>query len=201
MKFWWEDNHHLFEKEKELLSKYYPSLKFFIENNTVAIKGLLDIENIDSYEIEIIIPDNYPASLPIVKEVGGDIPREVDRHMYDNGVCCLAINNEIIEKYKNQYFLKNFIDDFVKPFFANQLYFEQTGEWLNGEYSHGAEGKLEYISDKTGIGDKELLLKFIKLALQKIPNLNKKCPCQKNKPLKRCHLNTVLQIKRLLPDL
>ena len=201
MNKWWKSNEKLFTFEQELMSQYYPSLKLSIKNGFVTYSGLLNIKDIDTYHIQIILPNDYPNNIPIVFEIGGDIPKVLNRHINDNGSCCLTINDEIKTKYKKDYFLKDFLDDFVNPYFANQLYYEQTGNWLNGEYSHGMLGKWEYLTDKTNIQNNSLLLNFIRIAEKNIPNLNKKCPCKSNKPLKKCHLNTVLQIKRILPNL
>ena len=199
---WYQHNETLFHKEIKLLKEYYPSLKFYQEDSKIYFRGLLNIEDIDSFEIEILLPDDYPKSLPIVKDIGNDIPRNIDRHMYSDGTCCLTINHVMIQKYQSDnYYLLNFIDDFVKPFFANQLYFEQTGKWLTGEYSHGNTGKREYLKEYIQITDDVLFNKLLNLATKTRLNQRKKCPCYSNKPLKRCHLQTVLEIKRLLPYL
>ncbi len=199
---WYQYNETLFHKEIKLLREYYPSLKFYQENSKIYFRGLLNIEDIDSFEIEILLPEDYPKSLPIVKDIGNNIPKNINRHMYSDGTCCLTINHVMIQKYQaNNYYLLNFIDDFVKPFFANQLYFEQTGTWLTGEYSHGNDGKREYLKEYIQITDDVLFGKLLHLAIKSRFNQQKQCPCHSKKPLKRCHLQTVLEIKRLLPYL
>ena len=200
--YWYQHDEALFQKEVQLLSEYYPSLKMHQEKSKIHFSGLLDIENIDSYHIEILLPDDYPHSLPTVKDIGNDIPKTIDRHMYNDGSCCLTINHIMVQKYQREhYYLVNFIEDFVKPFFANQLYFDQTGKWLTGEYSHGNEGKREYLKEHISITDDILVDKLLKLATKTRLNLRKQCPCHSNKPLKRCHLKTILEIKKILPYL
>ncbi len=200
--YWYQNNEVLFLKEVQLLQEHYPSLAMYKENSTIYFRGILNIEDIDSFEIEIMIPNDYPKSLPIVKDIGNDIPRNIDRHMYSDGSCCLTINHIMKQKYQDgSYYLVYFINDFVKPFFANQLYFEQTGNWLTGEYHHGNDGKRQYLKEHIQVTDDTLFNKLLKLAIRSRLNQQKKCPCHSNKPLKRCHLKTVLEIKNILPHL
>ena len=43
---------------------------------------------VDSYQLKIDIPNNFPNSLPEVIEIGGRIPRDGKHHVnYDNTLC------------------------------------------------------------------------------------------------------------------
>lgn len=192
---WWQKNHLFFTKEKEHILQKYPSLRYCIENDIVKLRGELPIVEIDdSYSIEIEFPDNYPKNLPIVKEVGGDIPKELDLHISYDGNCCLCIPQ--LEKF---YFpdgsnIITFLEKLVIPFFANQAYFKITGTWLNGEYGHGEKGIYEFYSDILQTNNIHLMIIFMILSLQEIKNINLDCPCSSGKSIKKCHLRYIKQL-------
>lgn len=200
MSQWWLENTFFFMKEKELILKKYPLLIYSIEENVVKLIGELYIEEIDdSYSIEIEFPKDYPKSLPTVKEVGGDIPRELHFHISFDGNCCLCVPQ--LEKF---YFpddsnIITFIEKLVLPFFANQAYFKITGTWLNGEYSHGDLGVYEFYKEILEIKSLTEIVKFLELSLKSYINLNKKCLCNSNKPIKRCHLSELNHLRKLIP--
>lgn len=195
----WYINSSFFEEEKELVSKYYPTLKYIEENKNFKLIGELYIKEIDdSYSIEINFLDDYPNSLPIVKEIGNDIPKELDRHISYDGTCCLCVPQ--LEKY---YFpkgsnIKDFLDKLVVPFFANQAYFELTGEWINGEYAHGILGIYEFYNNLLGIKNINEILNLLKIVKKSIPNFNKKCPCNSGKSVRKCHLVKIVQLKKII---
>lgn len=195
MSKWWQKDNLFFTKEKEHILQKYPSLIYCIENDIVKLKGELPILEIDdSYSIEIEFPDNYPKNLPIVKEVSGDIPKELDLHISYDGSCCLCIPQ--LEKF---YFpdgsnIITFLEKLVIPFFANQAYFKITGTWLNGEYGHGEKGIYEFYSDILQTNNIHLMIIFMILSLQEIKNINTYCPCSSGKSIKKCHLQYIKQL-------
>jgi hypothetical protein len=200
MSQWWQENNSFFAKEKEYVFHKYPSLTYSIENKIVKLSGELPIVEIDdSYSIEIEFPEAYPNKIPIVKEVGGDIPRELDLHISYDGSCCLCLPQ--LEKF---YFPKGsniiiFLEKLVIPFFANQAYFKITGTWINGEYSHGKLGVYEFYKNLLDVHSLTNIIKFLKLSIKSYPNFNKKCICGSNKPFKRCHLPKLNFLKKFVP--
>lgn len=195
----WYSNLSFFKKEKELISKYYPTLKYIEENKNFKLIGELYIKEIDdSYSIEINFLDDYPNSLPIVKEIGNDIPKDLNRHISFDRTCCLCVPQ--LEKY---YFpkdsnIKDFLDKLVIPFFANQAYFEMTGQWINGEYSHGYLGIYEFYREFFDIENINKILQLLQISIKTIPNFNKKCPCKCGKSIRKCHMKKILELKKLV---
>lgn len=195
MSQWWQENPLFFTKEKEYILQKYPSLTYCIENDIVKLIGELPIEEIDdSYSIEIEFPDSYPKNLPIVKEVSGDIPRELDFHISYDGSCCLCLTQLENFYFPNGSNIIIFLEKLVIPFFANQAYFKITGTWLNGEYGHGEKGIYEFYSDILQTNNIHVMIILMILSLQKIKNINAKCPCSSGKSIKKCHLQYIKQL-------
>ena len=68
----------------------------------------------DEYSIEVIIPDDYPNSLPTVREKGNRIPR--DFHKYQDDSLCFGASIAIKQKFLKQPTLIGFIERCVIPY-------------------------------------------------------------------------------------
>ena len=193
----WYSNIAFFEQEKKLISKYYPSLHYVQNHNKVKLEGELYIKEIDdSYTIEVSFLDDYPKSLPIVKEIGGDIPQIDKRHINFDGSCCLCVPQ--LEKlyFPDGSNIKTFLDKLVVPFFANQAYFDSNGTWLNGEYRHGGQGVYDFYVELFDTLDIKQIINLIDCCIKDTFNVNKKCPCNSGRPIKKCHITAVSKLKK-----
>lgn len=192
----WIRDISFFETEKYLISKYYPTLEYIQCGDNIKLVGELYIKEIDdSYSIEVSFLDDYPNSLPLVKEIGGDIPCCDWRHINPDKTCCLCI-----PQLEKKYFpiganIKVFLDNLVVPFFANQAYFDLTGKWLNGEYNHGGQGIYDFYVELFNTLDINKIVNLIELSINNDININKKCPCGSCKSLKKCHLSEINKLK------
>lgn len=195
---WYRDS-SFFEKEQALISEFYPSLEYIQIDNSIKLKGELYIKEIDdSYTIEISFLDNYPKTLPIVKEMGGDIPKTDQRHINFGGSCCLCIPQLQKIYFPDGSNIKDFLDNLVVPFFANQAYYDLNATWLNGEYSHGYMGIYEFYSDFLDIKNFNKTLQLLQVSIQSIPNFNKKCPCHSGRSIRKCHMQRIVELKKLV---
>jgi len=197
----------ILEKDIEEIKKKYPELKIYPKNDEIVLKGLLDIYDrngnyIDSFNVEIFVPKSFPKSLPIVKEIGDDIPKNPDRHVNPDGTLCLTLPVIMKEKLKKNPSVVFYIEKFVKPYLAIQIYFEKTGKWLTGEYNHGEKGVIEFISElfNLDIGIATKLYYYSKINMKKVAiiNWNSLCPCGSGRVLKKCHKKQILKILKLL---
>jgi len=196
---WWVENSVFFDKEKEIIRQKYPSLHYIVQENKIQLVGEIYIQEIDdSYSIKIEFPSDYPNSLPIVISDSEELKRDIDLHIYSDGSCCLCLPH--LEEF---YFPKGssidvFIENLVKPFFANQAYYKITGKWLNGEYSHGLKGIYEFYSEIFECNDAYIILQLLYLSIKSAPNYNKKCYCGSNKSIKKCHLQNIVKLKKIV---
>jgi hypothetical protein len=194
---WWKTNPSFFTKEQEYLAINYPSLNFIVDDNTIFIRGKVQIAKIAAFDIEIKLPDDYPNSLPEVKELGGKIPIVNDRHVNDDGTCCLTVPAKMFQDLGKSYSIIDFIDKFVVPFFANQVHYEINGAWANGDYHHGKQGIFEYYAESLEVKSPKTIADLMKITLQPFPKLSQKCPCKSGKRLKKCHLKGIIFLKQI----
>ena len=196
-----------FKEDIELVLGRYPKLG--LANNVLS--GEIDVfDNNDtyysSYEIKIIIPTEYPHDFPSVYETSGKIPRIADRHINDDeGNCCVCVLQEADIRAQRGITILSFINEYVIPFFANQIYFEANGEWANGEYEHGLAGILQYYCEIFETRDIELILKGFDIYINNSIKLYEMCFCESGKKYKKCHQKAFFELgkmskKRILDD-
>ena len=93
---WQRDDPALYEKEKAEVEAHFPGLHFVVEDDLVYVRGsfavMFEGQVLDRYSVELQLPRNHPAGLPVVRETGGRIPRHNDRHIIaaDGTACVLA---------------------------------------------------------------------------------------------------------------
>lgn len=173
------------QRDIEKVLKQYPSLNI----KEGVLFGYLKVDEDDEYEIEIKIGD-FPRRFPIVKEIEGRIPRNVDRHKYSNDVCCLTTDAyELLLLRKHIVSnLAEFINKVVVPFFQNNSYFEINGEYKEGEYTHGTLGNIESYSDILKIRNPEIVIDSLIKRLKNVRiGVNSTCICGSGKKFKNCH--------------
>lgn len=190
------------EKDFNAVSEKFPKLileKF--RNGIYHCEGEIDIFDNnnnywDSFEIKIKLPKGYPYSFPKVFIVGNRIPHEDDRHINEDASCCVAVLQEETLRASRGITIIQFINEYVIPFFANQLYFEKHHKWANGDYLHSIEGIIQFYKEQTHLGSAEEIILFLK----KLPTIkqlsrNDRCFCNSELKYKNCHL---LQLNKIL---
>lgn len=201
------------EKDFNIVSEKFP--KLILEKFPKGIyhfTGEIDIFDNnnnywDSFQIKIKLPKGYPYSFPKVFSVGNRIPIEDDRHINEDASCCVAVIQEETLRATRGITIIQFINEFVVPFFANQLYFEKHNMWANGDYLHSIDGIIQFYKEQTDLESLNEIILFLK-ELPKIRQLgrNDKCFCNSKLKYKNCHLlplNKILSlpIKRVNQDL
>lgn len=182
------------------------------KNIPVGLEGIIDIYDLDdvkrgSFQIQVDFPSKYPNGFPSLREISKLIPREIDRHIYDSGNCCVTVLQTQIIESKRGITIQRYFKDYVVPFLANQIHFGEYGEWANEEYKHGYAGQIQYYQETINTEDVSILLIAIEIAAGcKGISRNEQCFCLSNIKYKKCHENCIheLQIigrEQLLGDL
>lgn len=201
------------EKDFNIASVKFP--KLILEKSSKGIYhcvGEIDIFDNnnnywDSFQIKIKLANGYPYSFPKVFTVGDRIPIEDDRHINKDTSCCVAVLQEEILRASRGITIIQFINEFVIPFFANQLYFEKHNKWANGDYLHRIDGIIQFYKEQTHIQTVDEIVLFLKrLPAIKLLGRNDKCFCSSDLKYKNCHLPLLskilsLPIKRINQDL
>jgi hypothetical protein len=185
----------IIQEEFEQLKKVFPKLtNITIEADHAVIAGEIDIIDIngylwDTYKIEIIIFLSYPNSLPQLVETGKKIERHIDWHVSSKGICCLGTTAKIYRVLGRDINLLNWFEKFAYPFLANHHYRLETGNYANGEFSHGAKGLIEDYSELFEINDALQVTQYLKCLIgNKVLSKNIKCFCNSGKLYKRCYM-------------
>jgi len=192
---WYLVNQELFQSLEKEIQQTYPQLSFSVRNNTVFLSGNFLLKDgdkvVDSFLIEIEFPFNYPKRIPRVFEIGGRIPRIVDRHMYSTGEACLYLPLQLSDIFPEGSSFLDFLNDPVRSFFVGQSYFEVTGEWPFGEWPHGPEAIIEYYAPILGTTDKNVISRYFQVISKKEIKGHWLCPCGSEKLLRYCHYEIV----------
>lgn len=198
-------SYSLFCNQLDLVIKKYPNLKITELDGLKYLKGILEIKNdkretVGNFSIEIKYRNDFPYRFPYLYEVGRDIPNLADWHKYQDDRCCITVYPDEILKCKDGITLLSFIDNYAIPYFANQLYRLQYDKYLNGEYSHGNDGLIEFYSTLFKTTDRLKWKEYVNIvSLGKTLKMdrNKPCFCGSGLKFKICHDKVFYYIKRL----
>lgn len=198
-----DDSHHvLVNTQYAELSEIYSGLALERREEGLAIKGLLDFSATyeerriqDSFEVEILIPENYPKTLPVAKEIGGRIPRAF--HKNDDESLCLGAPADIKIKFSEKPSLLGFIENLLIPFLFSFSCSEQNGSLPYGELSHGGKGLVEYYNDFFGVNDEVAVLGFLKILASDNYRGHQECPCRSGRKVRQCHGDVLLRLKTI----
>lgn len=199
------DSYSLFCHQIDSVIKKFPNLKITELGGVLVLKGILDIINeheevAGSFSIEIKYSVDFPYRFPLLYEVGGDIPNLANWHKYSDDRCCITVEPDEILKCKDGISVITFIENYAIPYFANQIFRKQNGEYKNGEYSHGAIGLLEFYSVLFQTSDKSKwreYVNFVNSGKAIKVGRNERCFCGSGIKYKNCHNKIFYNINRL----
>jgi hypothetical protein len=187
----------------------FPKLQLFwlASKNLWELRGDLDIcDSAGSYwgtfNISIFIGISYPNDIPIVRENSKVIPRSPERHIDENGICCVDIPHALQLQISNGgIFIDSFMYEKVYPYFANQIYYSITGTYANGDYGHEFEGVKQYYSEVLQITSSSSAVQIIEHVLTKRKmRRNDFCCCGGVKKFKKCHWDSYETLKKLTKE-
>lgn len=189
------------------VTKHQPELSVRVDKNFVLLEGKLVVYSpqgpFDCYDTLIGIPSGFPLENPVVFETGGRIPKEADRHVFeDHGNCCLGVWEEWLLRTEDPS-AAAFLAGPLHDYFLSQSWYEAKGDWPFGDRSHGRLGVLEAYSDLLEI---ELSLSqarsYLSLLAKAAVKGHYECPCGSGLRLRHCHRDKVEGLSDwILPDM
>lgn len=199
-----ENNSKLVRAQALHVTSKYEGLEFVEEDNgSFLLKGVLAFEGeyeglvvADAFDIEMLIPSNYPKALPVVRETGYRIPRQFHINLDDNTLC-LAAPLAVKIQFSLDKTLLGFIENLIIPFFFNYIQFQKSGILPFGELSHGAEGVLEFYKDYFDCNNSETVLKLLRILIMQDYRGFSKCPCNSGRNLRNCHGRQLIKCMNL----
>lgn len=195
------DGKSIFKEEAKSINEYFAELNYEEDpQGSPAIVGELVLRNeggttIDKYSIKIVFGQGYPYQFPLVYEIGGRLPVNIDWHVFPDGHCCIKAGPEEKLLCRRGITLSRFIKEQLIPYFFNQKYRELNGFFLN-ERPHGRLADLEFFLDHFKTQDVNLVLKLLMESQSvKEHKSNSKCLCGSNRKFKKCHRRAIRETR------
>jgi len=189
-------------RDKALVHEHYSGLSYHVDDYSgrARLEGTMTLRTESGvpkkFRVRVKFPEDYPEREPRIYETGGRFPRDPDRHMLPNGLCCLWLRPESKWDKENPDCLLHFLDEAIL-FFERQLIHEIYPDepWPGGERGHGLQGYKDYVLEL--LGDDENLLLVLSPALVGTSRIgrNGHCPCESGTKYKRCCLPLVEEIQ------
>lgn len=168
------------------------SLSFDREYGGVAIA--------DDYLVSIHIPVDYPEKIPIVRETGGRIPRDIDFHKYSDDRLCLAAPHGLNKVFFKDPTLLGLINNLIIPFCYANSYLEKYKKRPWPELAHAQNGIIQYYSSYFGI-EVACVPGFLRLLASTKLEPRDKCPCGSERQLSKCHGEKIREASQYLSRL
>jgi hypothetical protein len=190
------------DKDLNEVLEMFPKLKLLEKDKKKSVCGEIAIFDaagnyVNSFDIKVAVPRNYPHGFPLLFETGNKFEHIPDRHISEDGSCCVCSLQESDLVSQKGITIKDFFLRYVIPYLANQLYFDSEEEWANGDYEHGADGILQFYRELFKMDDIEQVISLLSFFNTKKMNRNDDCFCGQKVKLKRCHMQTYNVIKDL----
>lgn len=190
------------------LAAYQPELRVTREGGVFIVRGRYQVHEqatvprttppISMYDIEIRVTADFPKTEPRVFETGRRIPRDIDRHMFSNGRCCVTVWEAWLATAPHVSFAA-FLTGSLHEFFLSQFWYEVNGEWPFGEWSHGVEGLEEAYAGALGIPHDGRLRAYLDVLCRQRPQGRRPCPCGSGRRLRDCHRERLMALHQKIP--
>lgn len=201
-------NPHLLDKEQKRLEHRFPTLRLFRHGEQAIVYGTYRLAyqgvHIETYEILILIPTEYPDEPPVLYPLGfypprGPIPRSDGAHINADGSACVAYVGESRERFTTGSMLVDYIDKFVHPYMIGLTSYLNGDGWPYGERSHGDEGAVEWIAEKLDTTDHTFAVRVLR-TIRHADTLENDgpCLCGSGRKLRKCHGSQIAAIAHLL---
>ena len=188
----------------DALETGHPGLRLVVTDGHRIIKGAFNVEHegrfLAGFQVEILLDLKDVLGLPTVKEVAGRIPRVLERHVnVVDGSACLYLPEDLVVRCREPLDICSFLNGPVRTFFLGQAGFELGVPFPIGEWSHGADGMKEMLSNLLGFEDIEVCIAFLEVLGRKVIKGHWPCPCRSRRVLRGCHQDLVQGLRHRLP--
>jgi len=183
----------------------YPDLQFVRRAADIVLVGDYPISEsgrvIDRYRVEVRLPRESEFGLPTVVEIGNRIPRVADRHMEPDGKACVFLPDAFWYDNPGGMSLMDFLAGPLRAYFANQTLIELGGKgaWGDGEWSHGADGIVEFYKSSLGTEDRTVIARYLDMLSREVIKGHWPCPCGSGAALRHCHIATIRGLQKQIP--
>jgi len=182
------------------LQERFPGLGLHVRDDGYAVvAGMLGFNTSygeyaiqDEYLVKIVIPSDYPDTLPRAFEIGGKIPK--DFHMMTDRSLCLGSPLEMALKFSETPSLLGFVERLLIPYLFSYACWEKFKVMPFGERAHGSAGILQSYQDLFGTSDIVATMNLLRMLADDSYLGHTLCPCNTGKKLRNCHGPTLLNL-------
>lgn len=151
----------------------------------------------DRYDVSIAVPEDFPRTLPAVRETAGRIPRSF--HTNPDGSLCLGSPTRLMLALSADASIERFVTRCLVPYLYGHSHFERHGVMPFSELTHGAAGIRQDLLSLYGARSETAIDDFVRLTALSVRVANKApCPCGSGRRLGRCHNVRVNELRRRL---
>lgn len=199
---WYRERPALLAQLRQDVEEFCSTLHVFNEGDRVTVRGTFPVlheeEILDRYAIRIDFPDDYPNKLPVVREVNGRIPWVADRHVFVAGNCCVLLDEERWWSLPPSAPFRDYLRGPLHNYFLGQTSFESEGHWPFGEHDHGAAGIINFLAQKFGTDEPQLVVRFLTQVATGAVRGHLPCSCESGNKARKCHPG-VIEVARRIP--
>ena len=211
---WYKTKPGYFEEERSAILRSQPTLTLGVysagtpvgKHQKLSVECALclgvyqlrvpDTDRHHDYSVVILIHPNHPKEIPALFCDDARLPAgNLDRHILRTGQACLGVEADIRNRWNPKSGLMGFLDQFVAPYLAWQVYYEAHGcAGPFGERSHGALGILEFYAEILSVTEHKFIPGLMALiGSHARPKGHIPCPCGSGLRLRDCHAQAVWQ--------
>lgn len=179
-----------------------PNLHLIIHPDGMAqIRGTFALHSpsggfLTRFQVLIELPPEYPESLPIVYEVGGRIPKTIDRHIEPDGKACVLLPDDRWRVFPVDAPLRVFLSGSLHEFFLSQSLVERGEPWPFGEWRHGEQGVLDYYQKLLATNDTAVVSQFLYILARDSFKQHWDCPCGSGRRIRACCRDRILDLRQ-----
>jgi len=144
------------------------------------------------YQIKMMVPNEFPFKLPLLKETTNALPSNFEHHLAGNYIC-LGTECELLDYLEMNPDVTCFVDEIVSSYFYSATYFNKYGNVPYGERSHGLPGIIEYYKERLGVDNEQQLFSLLYIVAFDKYRGHDACPCGSGKLLRSCHGSRLLK--------
>lgn len=187
------------ERDLQAVLARYPGLVYDPAQQSLAGVVCIDPEGNDCYEL-LIRPG--VERFPKVWETADRIPRKADRHINGDGSLCFTsptLEQVYLRRVRT---LEAFFGQILIPWLQNNSYFELTGQYAAGEFSHNPhEATMETYETIFGEQNRIVLMGYLDTLIRTSLSGNSPCFCGSGKKLRKCskHFEAYQDFKSIPP--
>lgn len=192
----------LYQRTVAEMDDAFPLLKPCVKDDKLIFRGKFQLTDqlgvLDSFDIEVELPDDFPDAYPVVRELMGRLPRNIHRHVYDDGGCCLGTEIDFWMNFPMGYTLVEFMNGPVRHFFLGQACVEAGKPWPAGERAHGQKGLMQSLAELIQTQSRQVIFAYLALLSHDQLGHHHTCPCGSDKKIRQCHDGQIRHLKRVL---